>query len=85
MAITVNPNYSKGHANLGVIYSEEENWDQAISSLEMAVALNENDSMSYFRLASAYNSNGNCGSAKTAARQSTEIKNRFGGAWFELV
>ena len=84
MAITVNPNYSKGHANLGVIYSEEENWDQAISSLEMAVALNENDSMSYFRLASAYNSNGNCGSAKTAARQSTEIKNRFGGAWFEL-
>ena len=84
MATTVNPNYSKGYANLGVIYSEEEEWNQAISSLEMAVALNERDAMSYFRLSGAHNMNGDCKSALEAARKSTELKNRFGGAWFEL-
>ena len=60
MAITVNPNYSRGYANLGIIHSDEENWDSAISSLEMAVALNEKDSMSFFRLASAQNLKGDC-------------------------
>jgi len=40
--------------------------------------------MSYFRLSSAHNMNGDCNLALEAARKSTEIKNRFGGAWFEL-
>ena len=84
IAITVNPNYSKGHANLGIIYVEEKDWEAAVTSLQMAVALNEQDAMSYFRLASAQNSTGNCEEAKIAARNSTELKNRFGGAWFEL-
>ena len=84
IAITVNPNYSKGHANLGIIYVEEKDWEAAVTSLQMAVALNEQDAMSYFRLASAQNSIGNCEEAKIAARNSTELKNRFGGAWFEL-
>ena len=84
MAITVNPNYSKGHANLGIIYVEEKDWEAAVTSLQMAVALNEQDAMSYFRLAGAQNSTGNCEEAKIAARNSTELKNRFGGAWFEL-
>ena len=66
------------------IVSEEEEWNQAISSLEMAVALNERDAMSYFRLSGAHNMNGDCKSALEAARKSTELKNRFGGAWFEL-
>ncbi len=84
IAITVNPNYSKGHANLGIIYVEEKDWEAAVTSLQMAVALNEQDAMSYFRLAGAQNSTGNCEEAKIAARNSTELKNRFGGAWFEL-
>lgn len=84
MAITVNPNYAKGYANLGVVNGEEQDWEQAVSNLEMAVALNERDAMSFFRLAGAQNTLGNCDGAKTAARSSTELKQRFGGAWFEL-
>ena len=84
MSITVNPNYARGYANLGIIHSDEENWDNAVSSLEMAVALNEKDSMSFFRLASAQNLKGDCQSAKDAARKSADLKSRFGGAWYEL-
>ena len=84
MSITVNPNYARGYANLGIIHSDEENWDNAVSSLEMAVALNEKDSMSFFRLASAQNLKGDCQSAKEAARKSADLKSRFGGAWYEL-
>ena len=84
IAITVNPKYAKGYANLGIIHVEEKNWEEAVSSLQMAVGLNEQDAMSFFRLASAQNSIGNCEEAKIAARNSTELKNRFGGAWFEL-
>ena len=84
IAITVNPKYAKGYANLGIIYVEEKNWEESVSSLQMAVGLNEQDAMSFFRLASAQNSIGNCEEAKIAARNSTELKNRFGGAWFEL-
>jgi tetratricopeptide (TPR) repeat protein len=84
MSITVNPNYSKGYASLGVVYSEEQDWEQAVSNLEMAVALNDRDAMSFFRLAGAQNALGNCDGAKSAARSSTELKQRFGGAWFEL-
>ena len=50
----------------------------------MAVALNDRDAMSFFRLAGAQNALGNCDGAKSAARSSTELKQRFGGAWFEL-
>ncbi len=84
MAITVNPNYAKGYASLGIISADEENWEQAISNLTMATALNERDAMSFFRLAGAYNLTGDCNSAKDAARKATELKKRFGGAWFEL-
>ena len=84
MAITVNPNYAKGYANLGVVNSEQKDWGQAVSNLEMAVALNERDAMSFFRLAGAHNTLSNCDGAKNAARRSTELKQRFGGAWFEL-
>ena len=83
-ATTVNPNYSKGYESLGIIYSEEKNWNQAISSLEMAVALNEKNHNSLYLLSQAYNMNGDCDSALNAARKSTELKNRFGGAWLEL-
>ena len=84
MAITVNPNYSKGYSNLGIIYIEEKNWQQAVSSLEMAVTLNKKDSMSFFRLATAQNAAGDCKAASESARKSTELKSRYGGAWFEL-
>ena len=83
-AITVNPKYAKGYANLGIVHVEEKNWEQAVSSLSMAVALNEKDAMSFFRLAGAENATSNCDGARNAARSSTELKNRFGGAWFEL-
>jgi len=79
-----NPNYVRGYSLLGIIYADEKNWDMAISSLKKAVTLNDKDSMSFFRLASAYNSNGNCGGAKEAARKSADLKSRFGGSWFEL-
>lgn len=84
MAITVNPNYAKGYANLGVVNSEEQNWEKAVSNLEMAVALDERDAMSFFRLAGAHSALGDCEGAKNAARSSAELKQRFGGAWFEL-
>ena len=84
MAVTVNPNYARGYSNLGIIHADEKNWDMAVSSLEMAVALNDKDSMSFFRLASAHNTNGNCEGAKEAARKSADLKSRFGGSWFEL-
>ena len=84
MSITVNPNYAKGYANMGMIFTEEQDWDQATSNLVMATTLNDRDVMSFFRLAGAYNAKGNCSEAKEAARKSTELKNRFGGGWFEL-
>ena len=84
MSITVNPNYAKGYANMGMIFAEEQDWDQATSNLVMATTLNDRDVMSFFRLASAYNAKGNCSEAKEAARKSAELKNRFGGGWFEL-
>ena len=84
MAITVKPNYAKGYASLGIVSSEEKNWEQAIAHLTMATTLNDRDAMSFFRLAGAYNATGDCNGAKDAARNSTSIKSRFGGAWFEL-
>ncbi|MBC8345174.1 MAG: tetratricopeptide repeat protein [Candidatus Marinimicrobia bacterium] len=84
MAITVNPNYAKGYSSLGILSAEEQNWELAISHLTMATTLNDRDAMSFFRLAGAYNTTGDCSGAKEAARKSTEIKSRFGGAWFEL-
>ena len=84
MSITVNPNYAKGYANMGMIFTEEQDWDQATSNLVMATTLNDRDVMSFFRLASAYNAKGNCSESIEAARKSTELKNRFGGGWFEL-
>ncbi|MEA1881906.1 MAG: tetratricopeptide repeat protein [Candidatus Marinimicrobia bacterium] len=84
MAITVNPNYARGYASLGIIYSEAENWDLAVSNLVLATTLNDRDAMSFFRLASAYNAKGDCGGAKDVAWKATELKNRFGGGWFEL-
>ena len=84
MSITVNPNYAKGYANMGMIFTEEQDWDQATSNLVMATTLNDRDVMSFFRLAGAYNAKGNCSESIEAARKSTELKNRFGGGWFEL-
>ena len=84
MSITVNPNYAKGYANMGMIFTEEQDWNQATSNLVMATTLNDRDVMSLFRLAGAYNATGNCSEARDASRKSTELKNRFGGGWFEL-
>jgi tetratricopeptide (TPR) repeat protein len=84
IAITVNEDYAYGYKILGKVYKEEENWDKAISTLQMAVALNERDATSYYELAVSFNAKGKCEEAKIAARNSTEIKNRFGGAWLEL-
>ena len=84
MAITVNPNYAKGYASFGILSTEEQNWEQAIAHLTMATTLNDRDAMSFFRLAGAYNATGDCAAAKDAARNSTSLKSRFGGAWFEL-
>ena len=84
MAITVNPNYAKGYASLGILSTEEKNWEKAIALLTMATTLDGRDAMSFFRLAGAYNATGDCDGAKDAARNCTAIKSRFGGGWFEL-
>jgi len=83
-AIQVNPTYSKGYSTLGVVYIEMEEWGNAVNNLVLATTYNEKDAMSWYHLASAYNNIGECESAQEAARNSTEYKKNFGGAWVEL-
>ncbi|MEE8334904.1 MAG: hypothetical protein V3S48_00530, partial [Candidatus Neomarinimicrobiota bacterium] len=84
LAIQVNSIYPKAYANLGKIYFDDKDNEQALINLEMATALNDKDAMSWFRLAGTYNLMGDCEKAIMAARKCTELKSRFGGGWFEL-
>lgn len=84
VAAQVSPAYAKGWATLGLLDVKQEKWENAVSNLTMASDLNGKDAMVWFNLATAYNHLGECEKAKNAARTCTELKNRFGGGWYEL-
>jgi len=84
IATQVSPTYAKGFAKLGLIDIKEEKWESAVANLTSASELNGKDAMVWFNMATAYNHLGECEKAKKAARTCTELKQRFGGGWYEL-
>ena len=80
----VDSTYAKSFIGLGIVYLNQELFQDAISPLETASELKPKDAMVWFRLASAYNGVEDCENSKRAAREATEQKPKFGGGWYEL-
>ncbi len=82
--VKLKPSYPKAYENLGAIYIEMKNYREASQYLSKAVELNPKSYSSWFRLAQAYNHQGQCQKAKEAARSSLKIKANWAPVLIEL-
>lgn len=53
-SIRLNPNYADSHYELGVVYSEQEHWPQAMEEYEKAIRLKPDLSEAHYRLSQSY-------------------------------
>ena len=83
-AIQVDGSYAQPYITLATININNKEYDQALANLEMATVLDRKDYKAWYNIAQVNNILGNCEKAKRAARKSTDINNKFGGAWVEL-
>ena len=83
-AIQVDPSYSSAYADLGQIHVSQERWDDAISSLSTATALDIRLYKGWFLLAQAQNAQSSCEDAKESARSALDVKSDYAPAYYEL-
>jgi tetratricopeptide (TPR) repeat protein len=83
-AIQVDGTYAKPYITLAAINIDRKEYQQALTNLELATALDRKDSKAWYRMAQVHNILGNCEEAKVAARKSIDLSDKFGGAWVEL-
>ncbi len=82
-AISINPENASANEYLGELYSEQENWPEALSHLEIAVKLRPKRHTTAWRLAVVYNELGEHEKARLSAKRSTDINKNFEYAWYQ--
>ena len=72
-AVTINPQYEKAYILLGVILSDNSNYQRAINNFNNAININKKNYKTYWRLAETYNRFEEYSEAKKSAKQSLKI------------
>ncbi|MBU0528866.1 tetratricopeptide repeat protein [bacterium] len=83
-AIQVDGSYATPYITLAAINIDNKEYDQALANLELATSLDRKNSQAWFKIAHVHNILGNCIEAKSAARKSLDLDDKFGGAWLEM-
>ncbi len=83
-AIQVDGTYATPYITIATINIDNKEYDQALANLDIATALDRKDSKAWSKLAQVHNVLGNCIEAKSAARKSLDLDDKYGGAWLEL-
>lgn len=78
------PQLSGPHANLGVIYAQQENWDKAEASLKMAVQKNKKNAKAYNQLGFVYRQQGEFKQAEKAYLKAIDIDANFADAYLNM-
>jgi len=79
----IDPNYADGFMRLGLLYIMQEMWISAVDNLIISTGLDEKDYNKFVNLASALNKLERWDEASVAARSCTDLKQKFGGGWYE--
>ena len=80
----IDPNYADGFMRLGLLYIRQEMWVSAVDNLIISTDLDNKDYNKFINLASALNKLERWDEASVAARFCTDLKQNFGGGWYEL-
>ncbi len=83
-AIQADGSYATPYITLATIDIDNKDYERALANLDMATSLDRKDSKAWNKIAQVQNILGNCIEAKSAARKSLDLDDKFGGAWLEL-
>ena len=50
----LNPKYAKGHLNLGVVYANKKDYDEAMKEIEISISIEEDNIIAHYVLAMLY-------------------------------
>lgn len=84
-AISNQANFPEAHNNLGVLYHEARDYENAIASFEAAVRFWPDFKEAYLNLGNAHKGKGQFRDAEVAFRKAIEIDSDFGDAHFNLA
>ena len=83
-ATQIDPTYANGYLFLGLAYEEQELYTEASEQFQQATVYNENNFDAWFRFATVLNQQGEWEQAVSAAQKCVDLKQKFGGGWYEL-
>ncbi|MFH1551379.1 MAG: tetratricopeptide repeat protein [bacterium] len=75
--IDINPEYSLSYVNLGEVYIDQEQFEQAIKCFEKAISLRSNYAGSYYNLGLCYHSLGQEENAEENYKKAIEIYSKY--------
>ncbi len=80
-----NPQSAFMHNNLGIVYAEEGQWEQALDAFKKAISLNPEEAHFYFSIAPVYFESGLLNESVKAYRRAIELNPEFAEAYFNLA
>ena len=83
-ATQIDPTYANGYLFLGLAYEEQELYTEASEQFQQATVYDENNFDAWFRFATVLNQQGEWEQAVSAAQKCVDLKQKFGGGWYEL-
>lgn len=83
-AIQADGSYATPYITLATIDIDKKEYEKALANLDIATSLDRKDSKAWNKIAQVQNILGNCIEAKSAARKSLDLDDKFGGAWLEM-
>ena len=82
-AIQIDPEYADAYLRLGVVYSEQEFFEEASENFKKSTEYDLKNHDAWFRYASSLNAIDNFSEASIAAQKCIDLKSNFGGGWYE--
>ena len=79
-AIKINPNYADAYNNMGTIFNNKDEFDQAISYISGALRINPNDADAYYNMGVALQGKRELTAAIDSYKQALKIKPNFANA-----
>ena len=82
-AIQIDPTYATGYLHLGVVFSKQELFTEASEQFKKATEYDDKNYDAWYQYASALNSIKQYKISLLAAQKCIDLKNKFGGGWYE--
>jgi len=83
-AIEIEPNYSEAHNNLGTLFSDQKNYDQAIKYYNNSLRINPEYAEAYNNLGTAHQGKGDFFKAKISFENAIKLKENYPDPYFNL-